>query len=199
MKHATVAVWVALALAGVAHAQDLVQVFDDAVRFDPQIAAADATRLAAARSLAAGPGGAAAAAQRQCRRSRGTAADSNSVQPFPTGTGQTIAVPSTSTSYADERGYNVQLQQSVFSWAQWKSLSRAHKQVAQAEADYKVAQEQLIQRVAVAYFNVLSAQDILDAQTGRAHGRHPAAGTGQQALRGGPDPDHGCEGSPGCP
>ena len=35
MKHATVAVWVTLALAGGAQARDLVQVYDDAVR--PQL------------------------------------------------------------------------------------------------------------------------------------------------------------------
>src|ERR1700691_751397 len=46
MKHAT-AVWVALAVGGVAQARDLVQVYDDAVQFDPQIAGANATRLAA--------------------------------------------------------------------------------------------------------------------------------------------------------
>ena len=46
MKHAAVAVWVSLALVGVAQARDLVQVYDDAVQFDPQIAGADATRLA---------------------------------------------------------------------------------------------------------------------------------------------------------
>ncbi len=47
MKHAIVAAWVSLALAGVAQARDLVQVYDDAVQFDPQIHAANATRMAA--------------------------------------------------------------------------------------------------------------------------------------------------------
>ena len=87
----------------------------------------------------------------------------NQVESYPGPDGSELTLPSDISGYADERRYNVQLQQSVFSWANWKSLSRAHKQVAKAEADYKVAQENLIQRVAVAYFNVLSAQDILDA------------------------------------
>jgi len=77
--------------------------------------------------------------------------------------GSQVALPYDISGYADERQYNVQLQQSVFSWLNWKSLSRAHKEVAKAEADYKAAQESLIQRVATAYFNVLAAQDTVDA------------------------------------
>ena len=77
MKHAIVAAWVLLALAGVAQARDLVQVYDDAVQFDPQIHGADATRMAARESLAAGPGGAVAAVTRHARRSRATKQDQN--------------------------------------------------------------------------------------------------------------------------
>jgi outer membrane protein len=162
MKHATVAVWVALALAGVAQARDLVQVFDDAVQFDPTIHGADATRMAARENSPQ----ALSALLPQVSGTWGVSrskSDQNLVEPYPGPNGTELALPLNSAGYTDERQYNLQLSQSVFSWANWKSLSRAHKQVAQAEADYKVAQENLIQRVAVAYFNVLSAQDILDA------------------------------------
>jgi outer membrane protein len=163
MKHATVAIWVTLALAGVAQARDLVQVFDDAVQFDPQIHGADATRMAARENSPQ----ALSALLPQVNGTLGisrTKQDQNLVEPFPGPNGTEVAAPLEVSGYTDERQYNVQLQQSVFSWANWKSLSRAHKQVAQAEAEYKVAQEQLIQRVAVAYFNVLSAQDVVNAQ-----------------------------------
>jgi outer membrane protein len=162
MKHATVAVWVTLAVAGVAQAKDLVQVFDDAVQFDPQIHGADATRMAARENSPQ----ALSALLPQVNGTAGVSrakSDQSTVESFPGPNGSEEALPYDISGYTDERQYNVQLQQSVFSWANWKSLSRAHKQVAEAEAEYKVAQENLIQRVAVAYFNVLSAQDVLDA------------------------------------
>src|ERR1700727_2105299 len=47
MKHVIATAWVSLALVGGAQARDLVQVYDDAVQFDPQIHEGDATRMAA--------------------------------------------------------------------------------------------------------------------------------------------------------
>jgi outer membrane protein len=164
MKHAIVAAWVSLALAGVAQGRDLVQVFDDAVQFDPQIHQADATRMAARENS---PQALAAlfpqiSGNWQIARER---SETNSVEAFPDPSNPAVLLPLPFAvgGYTDERQYNLQLTQSVFSWANWKTLSRAHKQVAQAEADYKAAQESLIQRVATAYFNVLAAQDTVDA------------------------------------
>jgi outer membrane protein len=162
MKHAFAAAGVALALAGAAHARDLVQVYDDAVQFDPQIHAADATRMAARENTPQALAALLPLVNGNWAVSR-TKADETSVEPYPGPNGSEEALPYDISGYTDQRGYNLQLQQSVFSWANWKSLSRAHKQVAQAEADYKAAQEDLIQRVAVAYFNVLAAQDVVDA------------------------------------
>jgi outer membrane protein len=164
MKHAIVAAWVSLALAGGAQARDLVQVFDDAVQFDPQIHEADATRMAARENS---PQALAAlfpqiSGNWEIARER---SQTNSVEAFPDPSNPSVLLPLPFAvgGYTDERQYNLQLTQSVFSWANWKTLSRAHKQVAQAEADYKAAQESLIQRVATAYFNVLAAQDTVDA------------------------------------
>jgi outer membrane protein len=164
MRRVIATAWVSLALVGVAQAKDLVQVYDDAVRFDPQIQEADATRMAARE---ASPQALAALLP----QISGTAAisrtrsqtDSVEAFPNPDDPAALLPLPLSIGGYTDERQYNVQLQQSVFSWANWKTLSRAHKQVAQAEADYKAAQENLIQRVATAYFNVLAAQDTVDA------------------------------------
>jgi outer membrane protein len=161
MKHA-IALGVTLALVGGAQARDLVQVYDDAARFDPQIAAANATRMA---QREASPQAWAVLPQVSGNYTLSrTKQESDSVESFPGPGGTEVALPYSAGGYTDQRGYNLQLQQSVFSWANWKTLSRAHKQVAQAEADYKAAQEDLIQRVAVAYFAVLSAQDSVDAQ-----------------------------------
>src|ERR1700689_3970937 len=60
--------------------------------------------------------------------------------------------------------YGLDLKQNIFRWENWVALQRADAQVAQAEADYQAAQQDLIQRVAQRYFDVLSAQDDLEAQ-----------------------------------
>jgi len=60
--------------------------------------------------------------------------------------------------------YTVNLKQNLFSWGNWETLKRADSQVAQAEADYQAAQQDLMERVAQRYFDVLGAQDDLEAQ-----------------------------------
>ena len=160
------AVIACLVLAGMhqAFAKDLLQVYDDAVVNDQTLQAADATRLAARESSPQ----ALAALLPQVSGNwalQRTESITASAEPFPNpaNPNEVLAIPIGATSWEDQRGYNLQLQQTVFSWSQWKTLSKAHKQVAQAEADYKAAQEDLIQRLATAYFNVLAAKDTLDA------------------------------------
>ena len=60
--------------------------------------------------------------------------------------------------------YTIDLKQSLFRWENWEALKRADSQVAQAEADYQAAQQDLMERVAQRYFDVLGAQDDLEAQ-----------------------------------
>jgi outer membrane protein len=60
--------------------------------------------------------------------------------------------------------YGVDVRQNLFRWENWVALQRADAQVAQAEADYQAAQQDLMERVAQRYFDVLSAQDDLEAQ-----------------------------------
>jgi outer membrane protein len=64
-------------------------------------------------------------------------------------------------SDVDQVGYRVSLTQSVFNWSQYKTLQQADKQVVRAETDFRVAQQDLIVRVATAYFAVLAAEDNL--------------------------------------
>ena len=66
----------------------------------------------------------------------------------------------------------VGLRQSIFSWESWATLKRANAERAQAEADYLVAQQDLVVRTAEAYFNVLAARDTLEA----AQAAHDAIG-----------------------
>jgi outer membrane protein len=63
-----------------------------------------------------------------------------------------------------QRQWGLNLRQNVFSWSNWMTLKAANSQVAQAEATYAAAEQNLILRVCQAYFNVLSALDNLQAQ-----------------------------------
>jgi len=154
----------ALVLSGMASATDLVGVYQDALKYDPAIRQADATRKA---QREANPQ-AWAALLPQINGNYSYARqkiDQTTAFPIEGPGGQVIVAPESVTQFTDSHGYQLQLTQSVFSWANWATLLRAHKQVAQAEADYHAAEEDLIQRVSTAYFNVLNAQDNLDAQS----------------------------------
>lgn len=56
-------------------------------------------------------------------------------------------------------GYSVNLTQPLFRQQNWLTYTEAELQVAQAEAQFKLAEQDLIMRVAQAYFDVLIAQD----------------------------------------
>jgi outer membrane protein len=63
----------------------------------------------------------------------------------------------------DNLDWQVQLRQTVFRWDQWVRFRQSDKQVLQADVDYRVAELALYTRVAAAYFNVLAAEDTLEA------------------------------------
>jgi outer membrane protein len=162
MKWSIAAIAVLVVLRSAA-AKDLLEVYADALQHDPQIQEADATRRA---NEEANPQALAALLPQlngsyQVNRAQQYFSQG---EPFVAPNGQTVILTESTNSLATTRGYQLQLKQSVFSWANWATLGRAHKQVAQAETDYRAAEENLIQRTAQAYFNVLNAQDSLDAQ-----------------------------------
>src|SRR3989338_1385035 len=59
-------------------------------------------------------------------------------------------------------GYGVNLTQPLFRQQNWLSYTEAELQVAQAEAQFRVTEQDLILRVAQAYFDVLIAQDSVE-------------------------------------
>lgn len=75
-----------------------------------------------------------------------------------------IIAPSAFDNASDGWRWGIQLRQTIFRWDQWVSLKKSSKQVAQAEADYQAAGQDLMIRVARAYFNVLAAQDTLESE-----------------------------------
>jgi outer membrane protein len=158
----------ALMAAGSASAANLLDVYSRAQQNDPQIREADANRLASRENKPQAIG--ALLPQLSATGSYNDDHQDGSRTQLTTGVdpadpNNVIFVP-ISTGYGSDtrtNSYNVQLRQTVFRWDQWATLKRADAQVAQAEADYGAAQQDLIVRTATRYFNVLAAQDTLDA------------------------------------
>lgn len=155
MKHWMALVVGALFFSSAAQAEDLISVYQRALGSDPQIREADANRLAA--------------------REAKPQAFAN-VLPSITGFGQYANVDRSGTTLVGQNNVNsstdtrdktyaLTLRQNLFSWSNWVGLHRADIQVAQAEADYQAAQQDLVTRVAQRYFDVLAAQDTVDAQS----------------------------------
>ncbi|HEY4210470.1 MAG TPA: TolC family outer membrane protein [Steroidobacteraceae bacterium] len=164
MKRALAPLLLSVACASTASAKDLVGVFEDAVKSDPQVHAADANRLASrearpqawANLLPQLSGS--ANVTRDHQTSQGT-------QPFPDPlTGQFVVIPSDTTANSTQKRWGLNLTQTIFSYSYLSQLKAADSTVSEAEATYQAAEQNLISRVSAAYFNVLREQDNLDAQ-----------------------------------
>src|SRR6202167_553056 len=169
MKRASTLTLLLLAFCGAAQAKDLIGVFEDAVHHDPVIRQADANRLAAREARPQ----ALAALLPQLNGTAGVTWDHNAGfqdQPEalanpsnPTGPPTLVVLPLPTVIDSTTKTWALNLRQNVFSWTNWMTLKEAAKEVAQAEATYQAAEQQLILRVAQAYFNVLAAYDGLQA------------------------------------
>lgn len=161
---------VALALLGSpARAENLLDVYEAAVKSDPLIREAEARRLAALESKPQARGalfpqfnvnGQIATRESDSNSTFNQAVD---VDNDPT-TPPVIAIVNNSQSTdADFWNYQAQATQTLFRWDQWQTLKRADAEVALAEANYRAAQQDLMVRVSRAYFDVLAADDTLSA------------------------------------
>jgi len=146
------------AVATSASAADLGDVYERALANDPVIREAEANRRAARESK---PQALAALLPQISASGRYDEGDSDSTGAFvqpglpPT--------PEIRDSDGNSSAWDITLRQSVFRWQNWAAFRRADAEGAQAEADYRAAQQDLILRTSDAYFNVLAAQDTLDA------------------------------------
>ncbi len=156
-----------LLAATAAPAEDLKTVYERALANDPQIREADALRRAARESR---PQAWAAILPQISGSASKTKSDTTSSGQFPQEqqlpNGQTIVLNFLSSSVAEPETdrWSLDLRQSIISWDNWVAIKRASRQVAQAEADFQAAEQQLILRVSESYFNVLAAQDAVEAQ-----------------------------------
>jgi outer membrane protein len=147
-----------------AHATDLIQVYQQALANDATYASARAAlsageeKVTQGRSLLLPTVGIVGNVTR----------NNNDFSPF--NEGQQASLPNGSTytvagSGANLRSnaYTISLSQPLFRWANWQSYQQSKLQTAISEAQFAQAQQDLITRVAQAYFDVLAAQDTLES------------------------------------
>ena len=158
-----------LCLSGTAAATDLKGVFEDAVKNDPVIRGANANRLAAREARPQ----AWSAILPQISATSGITWDHNSGfqdqisevgnPNDPTAPPVLQVVPLSETIDQRTTTWAVNLRSSLISWTNWMNIKAAGAQVAQAEATYQAAEQNLILRVSQAYFTVLADYDALVA------------------------------------
>ena len=137
---------------------DLIQVYELARNNDPQLALADAN------SLSIGEG----VAQARSFLLPQVSGDYSWQNTDSDGSSQQFVddpVPGFETfgfsSDIDDKGWGVQLTQSIFSWTNWKNLDASRETAAASQFDYEATADGLLQRTANVYFGVLRAKDNL--------------------------------------
>jgi outer membrane protein len=144
------------AMPGQAHAESLLEIYQQALQGDPQIHEAEARRLAALESKPQARG--VLLPQIQATGNWDETGTSGSSFSIIDQSGRTFDRDATNTNWS------VSLRQSLFRWDQIVNLRRADKTVTKAEAVREAAQQDLIVRVAQRYFDVLAAEDRLTSR-----------------------------------
>lgn len=139
-----------------ARADDLLQVYSQALDADPIFAQAQSTWKSQKMNLPIAEAGYLPQVTMNANASR------NYTQTFPS---SSLNIPTGSsgigTSYTWQYGYSVSLDQPIFNFVAWASIKNADATVKAATASYIAAQQSLIQRTATAYFKVLQAYEQL--------------------------------------
>ena len=164
MQKSLIAVLMASALLSLdASAADLVQVYNQALANDAQYASARAALAAGQERVPQGRAGLLPTVALSGSNTR------NSGDFVPVNEGQlqvvggNLNVPSRQDTDNHVNTYNLTLSQPLFRWANWQQYQQSKLALATAEAQFALAQQDLITRVAQAYFDVLTAQDNLGA------------------------------------
>lgn len=146
-----------------AHAIDLIQVYQQAVTNDPGFASARASLAAGRERVTQGRAG----LLPTVGLSGSIVKNNSDFSPF--NEGQTVVVNGVPTvvgaggSNLRTSEYTLALSQPLFRWDRWQTYEQSKLVQAIAEAQFAQAQQDLITRVAQAYFDVLSAQDTLES------------------------------------
>ncbi|HET6907239.1 MAG TPA: TolC family outer membrane protein [Rhodanobacteraceae bacterium] len=142
-----------------AHAENLMDAYRQARQSDPVLQQAEAQRRAISENV-----NQAWAVLLPQISAQGNFSDSHgtntSNQPVNSGSGfQVFATRSSSSTRNFDK--SATLNQTIFDFGKFASVSAAHAQRASGEANYQAAEQDLILRTATAYFNVLTAEDEL--------------------------------------
>ncbi len=153
----------AFGFSGVALATNFLQVYHDALLNDPTYRQAHATYMAAREARPE----AWAVLLPQISASAGktwdhSAGSTGQISSSASGTPYTYTFQNASNTTG--KTWSLNLSENLFSWTDWMNLRAADKQVAEAQATYEAAGQNLILTTALAYFNVLAAVDTLHAQ-----------------------------------
>ncbi len=144
-----------------AHADDLIQVYQEARASDPTLSGAEATKLATdevvdqARSQLLPQIGA------SLNFTRSTGGENGPTFVRDPITGVQTAVPGGYSSTSYQRSEGAQLNQSILDISKWTALKSSRYTAEAGAAIYDAAQQALLIRVATAYFNVLTTLDAL--------------------------------------
>ena len=150
--------------ASTAGGTDLAEVYQIALVSDPTLREANANRLASSEASPQARAALLPLITGSYSRGEGKSSGSSVFQQIDlAGNIVTVANPFKSDN-SDNTSWRLDIQQPLFRWDRIVGLRQAQKQVAQAEVDYQAAQQDLMLRVAEAYFNVLAAHDTLDAE-----------------------------------
>lgn len=152
----------AVLLAGQAALGDnLQEVYQKALQADPTLRQANDQRLATQQNRPKTLGALLPQVQAQGTKLNDHANGNN------TGVSRGLTGPvlfdSTQIKRSNNENWTLQLRQTLFNWSQWASFTQAEKQATQADVDYRAAEQALIIRTSTAYFNVLAAEDNLEA------------------------------------
>jgi len=144
---------------------DLMEVYQAAAKSDPQILEAQARRMAA---LEVKPQARGLLFPQLSANGQYAKSDARNNTNFPQAIANTdpvevVIVNNKQSTNSDYWNYQIQATQTIFDWSQWQTLQRADSEVALAEANYRAAEQDLLVRVAGRYFDVLAAEDTLDA------------------------------------
>lgn len=149
-----------VAAAPLAHADDLVQIYHEARGSDPQLAGAEATKLATdenvdqARAALLPQLNGTYGYRRQHSNSRGPELAYDAA-------GNPIIVQTSSSGTVFSRSWGGTLDQSILDLSRWTALKASKAQAQAGSATLEAAQQELLIRVANAYFAVLTAEDAL--------------------------------------
>ncbi len=149
----------ALAAPGLAGAASLLEVYQQALQSDPLIHEAEARRMAALELEPQARGFLLPQISAGGSWFRGSDAGLQQ-EAIQDGMGNIIGFNTVDTdSDFDGFGWNAELRQTLFRWDQFVGLKQAGKRVAKAEVEFEAAQQDLIVRVVIRYFDVLAAED----------------------------------------